>query len=121
MPPSARAGQASSSRGSPTGPIAGSPLAFRSARSWRAPVPPSVRARSATAGSCVLRLVGDNQAPAHLGEPCGVPQHHAVGDQDDLVNGQFLQVPAASVVPADRNVGGEPAYLPLPSAKQRCW
>ena len=67
----------------------------------------------------VLRLVGDHQAPADLGEPGRVPQHHAVGDQDDLVDGQILQVPAAAVVAADRDVGGEPAHLALPGAEQR--
>ena len=67
----------------------------------------------------MLRLVGDDQAPADLGEPCRVTQHHAVGDQDDLVGGQVLQVAPASVVPADRDVRGEPSYLALPGAEQR--
>jgi hypothetical protein len=67
----------------------------------------------------VLGLVGDDQAPAGLGEQRGVTQHHAVGDQHDLVNCQVLQVTPAPVVAADRNLGGEPAHLAFPGSQQR--
>ena len=67
----------------------------------------------------MLRFVGDHQTPADLGEPGRVTQDHAVGDQDYFIDSQVLQVPSAAVVPADRDVGSEPAYLTLPGAEQR--
>ena len=66
----------------------------------------------------MLCLVGDDQAPADLGELPGVAQHHAVGDQHDLVGGQVAQVPPAAVEPADSDLRGEPPDLALPGAQQ---
>jgi hypothetical protein len=67
----------------------------------------------------MLGLVGDDQPPADLREPRRVAQHHAVGSQDDLIDGQVQQMPSAPVVPTNWDIPSEPAYLVLPGAQQR--
>ena len=65
----------------------------------------------------VLGLVGDDQAPTDLGQRAGVPAHHPVGDQDDLVGGQVVEVPFAAVVAAYRDRRGRTGASPAPSCR----
>ena len=66
----------------------------------------------------VLRLVGDDQVPRHLGEERGVVAHRAVGGEHEAV-GHAVEVAGAAVVAAYGDSRGEATDLGLPVAEQR--